>query len=81
MRIPTRPTQRVRRGTVNVTNTIGMTPLMYASKKGSADCCKALTAGGALVNQVVTGGITALMIAAMEGHTDAVLALVEAGAT
>ena len=58
-----------------------MTPLMYASKKGSADVVRVLTKAGALVNQTVTGGITALMIAAMEGHTDAVLALAEAGAT
>jgi ankyrin repeat protein len=58
-----------------------MTPLMYASKKGSADSVRALAKGGALVNQTVTGGITALMIAAMEGHTDALMALVEAGAT
>jgi ankyrin repeat protein len=58
----------------------GYTPLLMASRNGSATMIDALVKGGADTNEATTNGTTALMLAAASGKSDAVKLLLDDGA-
>ncbi len=55
---------------VNVSGTMGMTPLMYTAQFGNTALCKVLLAKGADVNAVDSRGDTAMMWATEHGHAE-----------
>ena len=65
---------------VNVYDSEGETPLMYAASSNSIDVVRVLIEAGANVNDRADDERTALIIAAQEGHTDMVELLIQAGA-
>mmetsp|Transcript_110749 Transcript_110749/g.319985 ORF Transcript_110749/g.319985 Transcript_110749/m.319985 type:complete len:238 (-) Transcript_110749:148-861(-) len=60
--------------------TIGMTPLMFASQVGSTECVQRLLKAGALTNAVEEDGWTPLHFAAIEGHRDVCILLLRGNA-
>mmetsp|Transcript_100490 Transcript_100490/g.181342 ORF Transcript_100490/g.181342 Transcript_100490/m.181342 type:complete len:233 (-) Transcript_100490:196-894(-) len=59
---------------------VGMTPIMFSSQKGAADCVQRLLAAKAEVNAVEEDGWSALHFAAKEGHYHVCQLLLEGGA-
>lgn len=66
---------------VNIQDTKGRTPLMYAAGEGYWEIAKLLIAAGAKLNEKNIDDMTALMFAARYGRTSVVKLLVGAGAS
>jgi uncharacterized protein len=58
----------------------GLTPLLYAARKGCLDCAKYLVAGGADVNLADPDGVTPLLLATVNLNFDVAAFLVKHGA-
>jgi uncharacterized protein len=58
----------------------GMTPLLYAARRGCAECARILLAGGAKVNLPDPEGVTPLLLAALNLSFDTAAVLVKHGA-
>jgi ankyrin repeat protein len=57
----------------------GFTPLLYAARRGCADCVRELLAGGADVNLADPDGVTPLLLATLNFNFDAARVLLEKG--
>ncbi len=58
----------------------GLTPLLYAARKGCLGCVRYLIAGGADVNLTDPDGVTPLLLAVLNLHFDVAAYLVQRGA-
>jgi len=58
----------------------GLTPLLFAARKGCLDCTKYLVAGGADVNLADPDGISPLLLATLNSNFDIAAFLVQRGA-